>query len=351
MPPTNLIVNGDFDGGNTGWSGNDLETNYSENAYLGNGSNNSVAEMDGRSGQTTMMEQSFTVANPLATELTLDSVLRTASNGQAGSEGFTAEIVDSNGNVLSTLNVLPTANTFTTFTLPVTFPAAGTYTVRLTELGPDNSLGAIVDNIELMVCFAGPTRISSPTGPVQAHAIQIGDMIDTETGPQPVCWVGKRSLTANDIAAHPQLSPVKITAGALGCGLPTHDLWVSRQHCMMVRNPLTERMFGQSEILIAAIRLTALPGIYVDDTVTEIDYVHILFDDHKIVFAEGTPSESLLLGDHAISALSQEAIVELSLIFPDLPTAQTPPARFIPTQKQQVTLSKRMAKNGKSALT
>jgi hypothetical protein len=182
MPPTNLIVNGDFNGGNTGWSGNDLETNYSENAYLGNGSGNRVAEMDGVSGQTTVMEQSFTVANPLATKLSIDSALRTASNGQAGTEGFTAEILDSDGNVLSTVEILPTANTFTTFTLPVTFPAAGTYTVRLTEVGPDNSLGAIVDNIELMVCFAGTTRIATPTGTIAAKDIAIGDMIDTETG-------------------------------------------------------------------------------------------------------------------------------------------------------------------------
>lgn len=145
---------------------------------------------------------------------------------------------------------------------------------------------------------------------------------------------------------------MKITAGALGDGLPTDDLWVSRQHRMMVRNPLTERMFGHPEILVAAIRLTALPGIYVDETVTEIDYVHILFDDHEVVFAEGSPSESLLLGPHAKAALSQAAMDEINLIFPELQNVETPtnPARFIPTNKQQVTLTKRMAKNGKPAL-
>ena len=37
MPITNLIVNGDFNLGNTGWSGTDMETSYNEHTYLGNG--------------------------------------------------------------------------------------------------------------------------------------------------------------------------------------------------------------------------------------------------------------------------------------------------------------------------
>ncbi|WHP69702.1 hypothetical protein [Phaeobacter inhibens] len=59
-----LIINGTFDSGSANWGGTDLETSYTENAYLGNGSSNRVAEMDGQSGQTTVMEQSFTVNNP-----------------------------------------------------------------------------------------------------------------------------------------------------------------------------------------------------------------------------------------------------------------------------------------------
>jgi hypothetical protein len=38
---------------------------YTENAYLGNGSANRVAEMDGRSGQTTGMQQVVTIQNPM----------------------------------------------------------------------------------------------------------------------------------------------------------------------------------------------------------------------------------------------------------------------------------------------
>ena len=55
-------------------------------------------------------------------------------------------------------------------------------------------------------------------------------------------------------------------------------------------------MFGQANVLVAAHRLTLMSGIYVDQTVRTIDYVHVLFDEHEIIFAEGAPSESLLLG-------------------------------------------------------
>jgi len=65
MTKSNISVNGTFDLGNTGWSRADLETDYTENAYLGNGSANRVAEMDGRSGQTTGMQQVVTIQNPM----------------------------------------------------------------------------------------------------------------------------------------------------------------------------------------------------------------------------------------------------------------------------------------------
>ena len=54
MPITNVIVNGTFDQGSTGWSVVDPETHHVEGSYLGNGSTNHVAEMDGHSGQTTV---------------------------------------------------------------------------------------------------------------------------------------------------------------------------------------------------------------------------------------------------------------------------------------------------------
>ncbi|CUH50892.1 Hint domain-containing protein [Shimia marina] len=352
MPPINLILNGTFDQGSTHWSGSDLETNHREGAYLGNGSRNRVAEIDGRRGQTTVMEQSFVVSRGTSTSLNFDAALRTASNGNAGREGFDVEILDSDNNVIAFLAVRPTQNGFVEFSLPVTFPEAGTYKLRMTERGPNDSLGAIVDNIELMVCFHGNTGLRTATGAKPARDIQVGDLVHTANGLRPVRWVGRRRLHSGDLRADPKLLPVKITAGALGGGLPQRDLWVSRQHRMLVNSPVCERMFGASEVLVAAVRLCGLPGIEIDTSMQELDYVHLLFDAHEVVYAEGAPSESLLWGAFTRAALSDAAVEEILKLFSELQRAESSPqpAHVIPDIKQQKRLVWRLAKNGRDVL-
>lgn len=352
MPPINLIVNGSFDAGVTGWSGTDLETNYNEGAYLGNGSTNRVAEIDGRNNQITVMEQSFTVTGSSSRQLTFDTALRNASNGNAGAEGFRVEIVDASNTVIAFAEVRPTVNALQAFTLPVTFPDAGTYTLRFTERGPNDSLGAIVDNIELMVCFHGETQIATDGGGKSARDIAIGDMVWTESGLKPVRWVGRRHLTVADLQQDPTLRPVHIEAGALGQGLPERDLRVSRQHRMLVHSPVCERMFGAATTLVAAVRLCELDGVSIDEDAQDVDYVHLLFDDHEVVFAEGCPSESLLLGPQARLALKDDAIEEVCKIFPQFKFQgfAATSAHPIPERKQQKRLAWRLGKNARPAL-
>lgn len=109
-------------------------------------------------------------------------------------------------------------------------------------------------------------------------------------------------------------------------------------------------MFGQSSILVAAIKLTALPRIFIDHSVSEVDYVHILFDEHEIVFAEGALAESLLLGAEAQKAPSLDALEEIWSLFPELrlegKTIQ--PVRNIPENRKQVQLILRLRKNRKN---
>ena len=63
------------------------------------------------------------------------------------------------------------------------------------------------------------------------EVLRVGDLVLTEDhGPQPLVWVGARSLGPADLAANPALQPVRIAAGALGLGLPARDLVVSPQH-------------------------------------------------------------------------------------------------------------------------
>ena len=156
---TTYIQNGDFSAGNQGWSGTDLETNYAESAYLGNGSTNNLAEMDGNSGQTTVMQQSFTVDGAETATLTFRSVVRT--DGKVGTDGFKVEVLDANGNVISTTTVLPSSNSaWANYSINLTFPASGTYTLRFTEVGNNDSLGALVDDVQIT-----STGVSSDAAP------------------------------------------------------------------------------------------------------------------------------------------------------------------------------------------
>ena len=111
-------------------------------------------------------------------------------------------------------------------------------------------------------------------------------------------------------------------------------------------------MFDTPEVLISAIKLAALPGIYVDDQVPEVEYIHLMFDEHQVIFAENAPSESLFAGAEALKSVGPEARREILEIFPQLRDMNlTPrPARFIPCGRQQKKLLQRHKKNDRPLL-
>lgn len=355
MPIENLIINGSFDidEGDTGftWTGNDFETENTEGTYQSGGDGtDSVAEMDGESGQTTVMQQTFTITEPITTTLTLEAGGRDSSGGNSSpGDGFRVDILDSSNNVIATMNVTPTAASMSTFSLPVTFTASGDYTLVLTELGDDDSFGVIVDDIELLVCFCRDTMIDTPDGTKKVQDIKAGDLVATESGPQQVRWVGNRMVSAEELSENEKLQPVNITAGALGNGTPNKDLRVSRQHRMLANGPIVKRMFDQDKVLISAIKLTDLPGIFVDETALETEYFHLLFDQHEVVVANGAQSESLHTGPEALQAMSPDSRQEILTLFPQLQDLDysAPTAAHIPEGRRQKRLVARHSENRK----
>lgn len=355
MPITNVILNGtfDIDEGDAGfaWTGNDLETENTEGTYVSGGdATDSVAEVDGESGQITVMEQTFTVDSPTSTVLTMESALRDASGGASNpGDGFLVEILDDTGAVIASMTVLPSSTANATFTLPVTFASTGDYTLRLTEVGDDDSFGVIVDDIELLVCFCRDTMIDTADGRKPVQDIKTGDLVVTETGLQPVRWVGRRKVSSPELAENPKLSPVVIKAGALGMGLPDADLRVSRQHRMLANGPIVRRMFAVESVLIAAIKLVEMPGVYLDAESADVEYFHLLFDSHEVVYANGSPSESLYTGPEALKALSDAARAEILTLFPEVLEIDYAPdaAAYIPKGSRQRRLVDRHSGNQK----
>ncbi len=204
-----------------------------------------------------------------------------------------------------------------------------------------------------MPCFTRDTLITTAQGSAPIQSLRTGDLIPTlGQGLHPIRWIGRRAFDRPQLEANPKLWPVRILAGALGEGLPHRDLLVSRQHRMLVQSKIAERMFGTTEVLIPAIKLTALPGIYVDQGVERIEYFHLLFDQHQVIFAENAPTESLYTGPEALKALSAEARREIFEIFPELADLdhRADPARLIPRGRMQAQLITRHLKNNKPLL-
>ena len=185
-----------------------------------------------------------------------------------------------------------------------------TYTIGVGNSGPTD-VGIVT--INSIPCFVAGTRIKTPHGDVAVEALQVGDLVDTlDDGPQPLRWIGRGRVTAKG-----NLAPIRIKAGTFG---DHGTLMVSPQHRILIRDPLAELMFGEEDVLVAAKDLVnnrairSVPG-------GTVDYVHLFFDRHQIVFSEGLATESFLPGAQTAQGFDRRIMAELQAIFPDLETA------------------------------
>jgi hypothetical protein len=206
-----------------------------------------------------------------------------------------------------------------------------------------------------VVCFARGTLIKTPAGEVRVQDLTAGDDVLTlDKGTQKIRWIGSTQRDSIDLVANPKLRPVRITAGALGDGLPAQDLLVSRQHRFLVRSPIAQRMFETSEVLLPAIKLIDLDGIDIAEDVDAVEYFHILFDRHEIVCSNGAWSESLFTGPEALQAVPSASAQEIKKLFPEIcePNYEPASARHIPeTGKLMRKLVARHKKNNKPLYT
>lgn len=170
-----------------------------------------------------------------------------------------------------------------------------------------------------VVCFARGTMISTALGLVAVEALKAGDLVETrDNGLQPVRWIGSIKMSAQDLQKNPNLIPIRISAGALGAGTPAADLLVSPQHRVLVRSKIAQKMFGTSEILVAAKQLLEVDGIDIATDLSEVEYFHFLFDQHEVVVSNGAETESLYTGPQAIKSVGPAALAEIYTLFPEL---------------------------------
>lgn len=170
--------------------------------------------------------------------------------------------------------------------------------------------GVLGNNTYLVLCFARGTLIETPDGPRYVETLRAGDLVNTlDDGPQPLAWAGGERVAGTGPNA-----PVHIRAGALG---NIRDLTVSQNHRMLLRGPEAELLFGMSEVLVAAKHLVDGSAIRIVEQ-DVVQYFHLLFEKHQIIFAEGCPAESLHLGQEALKTVGAASRDEIVSLFPDL---------------------------------
>jgi hypothetical protein len=139
--------------------------------------------------------------------------------------------------------------------------------------------------------LAPATLVEGDAGPVAAKDIRPGmELLTRGAGPRPVLWSG---VSRNVVSATGE-SPVRIRRGALDpeAALPANALLCAPGQLVLLRHALNDLLFGAELVLARAADLTHLEGV---EMVARADaaWVHLLFDSHEMIRAEGMWVESL----------------------------------------------------------
>ncbi|MFT6446230.1 MAG: hypothetical protein ACJA1J_002489, partial [Sulfitobacter pontiacus] len=164
-----------------------------------------------------------------------------------------------------------------------------------------------------VVCFGKGTAIRTPRGDVLVEDLRVGDLVTTmDNGPQKIRWINTRSYDAEQMQKGSHLHPVLIKRGTFGA---ERDLLVSQQHGVLV---------GQSGDSFARAKhlADAAKGVRIAKGKKSVTYVHLMFDDHQVIFAENVPSESFYPGPMALDQMSKPHRAAFSKVLPALGTGR-----------------------------
>ena len=137
---------------------------------------------------------------------------------------------------------------------------------------------------DFVVCFLAGTLVATPAGSAVIESLEIGDLVLTADGhAAPVRFVGRQTVAS--LFTDPlRTYPVRITAGALGEGLPARDLLVSPDHALLLDGVLVQA--GALVNGTTIVRAAAMPDRFT--------YFHVELDDHALILAEGVPAETFV---------------------------------------------------------
>lgn len=252
----------------------------------------------------------------------------------AGNTIYVDEFRDVDGKLID-----QNANGFGQFSLELD-PPGGSYEV--TYLGADGVTTYTIsitssDTSSILevnfICFQKGTMISTENGQVAVEDLAVGDRVLTNTGEQrELKWIASRKLSALELIYNPSLRPIRVSAGALSEGTPDHDLWLSPQHRILLSGSDISLFFGVDEALAPIVGLKNDSSIVTDYEINDVEYFHLMFEQHEVIYANGVEAESFFPGDTGMDSLDKKVLEELLTLFPDLeisPSKYGPAANLV----------------------
>jgi hypothetical protein len=161
-----------------------------------------------------------------------------------------------------------------------------------------------------VVCFARGTMICTPCGENRIEDLEVGGRVITRDHPRErIRWHGVRTVEAQG-----DMAPIVLKTGTVG---NRRDLVVSPLHRILLTGIRAMVHCGASEVLVTAKHLINGDTIYQREG-GKVEHHHTLFDEHEIIYANGTPAESLHPAKDNLGGFCAESREELLKIFPKL---------------------------------
>ena len=174
-----------------------------------------------------------------------------------------------------------------TLTIPKSGGGSFVFNNFSTAAGAPTTFQVTGTSVTDVVCYARGTMIRTPDGELPVEKLrpgkQIVALIDGQTVPRIVKWVGHRRI---DLTRHPRpetVAPIRIEHDAFADNVPHTDLLMSPDHAVFVDG-----------MLICIRQLVNGTTIRQERDGTTVDYYHVELDAHAILLAEGLPAESYI---------------------------------------------------------
>ncbi|MEE9454964.1 MAG: Hint domain-containing protein [Paracoccaceae bacterium] len=188
-------------------------------------------------------------------------------------------------------------------------------------------------NIFHIPCFTSGAGVLCAGSKIRLiEDLRAGDKVMTrDRGLRPIKWIGSTILDRYALDNKPEYHPISFKKNALG---NNKAMLLSPQHRVLLTDWRAELLFGEPEVLVPAKALLNDNTITIKRNINKVEYFHILFEKHEILFVDNIWSESFFPGAYMLNGLGKATYAEITALFPAL---ETQPETYGPTARMALT--------------